>query len=91
MINYCSTGKKSFQTESIAEEALLSAWTMYNYPPDKGPIAIYVCDECGTYHFTSKGTMNPKLSAMLADGTLTRQKDANAWLDKINKRGKYKK
>jgi hypothetical protein len=82
----CSTHKKQFMTEGIAEEALLAAWTTYSYKQGSGPVAIYLCSECGTYHLTSQGPMNKKLAESLANGEIDRQKDSNAWMDKIKGR-----
>ena len=50
-----------YPTESIAEEALISAWITYQYTHGNGPIGVYLCEDCGSYHLTSKGTINNKL------------------------------
>lgn len=85
----CSTHKKMYLTEFIAEEALISAWTTYEYASGNGPIAVYKCDECGSYHLTSKGVMNKKLSEYLVSGKIKSAKEADSWLDKIKRRGKH--
>jgi len=76
-----------YPTESLAEEALVSAWIKYDYARGNGPVAIYRCEDCGTFHFTSKGKMNEKLSTLLAKGEIRKEKEADKWLNKI-KRGR---
>ena len=78
----CSTGKKVYETLQTAEDALIDAYVKFN----RGPIAVYKCDDCGYYHLTSKGAMNKKLSSHLAAGKIKQQQDANAWLDRLKKR-----
>lgn len=65
---------------------MLSAWATYNYRQGSGPVAVYLCSECGAYHLTSQGPMNKKLAESLAKGEIDRQKDSNAWMDKIKGR-----
>ena len=82
----CVTKKKVYQTMDVAEDALIDAWIKFDYAPNQGPIAIYRCDDCGYFHFTSKGIMNEKLAKYQTDGKIKLQKRANAWHDKIKKR-----
>lgn len=79
----CSTHKKVYATETLAEEALIGARTAYDYPHNNGPVAVYRCDDCGYYHLTSRGPMNIKLQQLLKDGSINRQKEADAWLAKL--------
>ena len=78
----CRTNKKVYQTVEIAEDALLEA----NIKFERGPIAIYKCEDCGYYHLTSQGQMNEKLAAFIAAGKLKQQKEANGWLDKLKRK-----
>jgi hypothetical protein len=66
----------------MAEDVLIEAQTAFDYNTGHGPIAVYVCDDCGYYHLTSKGPMNDRLSQYIASGKLARQKEANRWADK---------
>jgi hypothetical protein len=84
----CPTYKKVYLTESIAEEALISAWITYNYAQGSGPINIYICEDCGYYHLTSKGPMNKKLEEQIASGKIHQKKGENAWLDKLKHKRK---
>ncbi len=82
----CVTGKKVYPSKEIAEDALIEAWTRYEYGRGNGPVAVYQCEDCGQYHLTSIGEMNSRLKKSLEDGTIKLQKEANRWTDKFNKR-----
>lgn len=69
----------------LAEDALLSAWTVYDYSPQNGPVNVYQCTECGYFHFTSKGQMLPQLKEQWANGEILRQREANRWLQRLKK------
>ncbi len=83
MLN-CTTGKRVYQTEIIAEEALIDSHSRNNYA-GTGPVAVYQCEECGYYHFTSKGPMNKKLAEQIASGKIKLQQQANEWSQKWRK------
>lgn len=85
MAGKCVTGKKVYATITLAEDALLDAHIRFEYA-GQGPIAIYRCDDCGYYHFTSQGTMNERLKNALKDGSIARQKQASHWERKFGKR-----
>lgn len=82
----CITHKKMYQSYELAVDALIDARTRYEYAHNNGPIAVYKCEECGYYHLTSQGKMNETLQQYLAEGKIELQKEANRWLDKLNKR-----
>ncbi|MBL7857339.1 MAG: hypothetical protein JNM57_06600 [Cyclobacteriaceae bacterium] len=82
----CSSGKKMYASEAIAEDVLIEAWTRYDYAPNHGPIAIYLCEDCGAYHLTSKGVMNEKLAQYIKEGKISRQKEADRWLNRLKKK-----
>lgn len=77
-----------YATESIAEEALISARITYSYPQDSGPVGVYLCEDCGQYHLTSQGIMNKKLAALMASGKIRQAKQAEDWVDKIKRKHK---
>lgn len=81
----CVSNKKVYQTESLAEDALIEARTQFDFAPNSGPIAVYKCEDCGCYHLTSKGKMNERLAKLLASGKIQLQKEANKWLGKMKK------
>lgn len=80
----CRTGKRVYQTESLAEEALIDAHSRNRYS-GTGPISIYQCKECGYYHFTSKGPMSKRLADAIASGKIMLQQQANEWSRKWKK------
>lgn len=82
----CITGKKIYESQEVAENVLIEAWSRYDYAPGRGPLAVYRCDDCGRFHLTSSGEMNPKLAQHLKEGKLQLQKEANYWLEKLKKK-----
>lgn len=82
----CPTKKRSFHSAELAEEALIGAHIHFNYGKGQGPIGFYQCEECGSYHFTSKGSMNIRLAQMLNDGMMQKQKEVKWWEDKFRKK-----
>ncbi|HET6540031.1 MAG TPA: hypothetical protein VFG46_06075 [Chryseolinea sp.] len=75
-----------YPTEAIAEEALISAWITYQYTHGNGPIGVYLCEDCGSYHLTSKGIINNKLQEAITTGKIQKNKEINTWLDKIRRK-----
>jgi hypothetical protein len=82
----CVSNKKAYPTKEIAEDALIETHMQFEFRSGAGPIAVYLCEDCGSYHFTSRGPMNSKLEQMGKEGKIKRQREANAWLDKLKKR-----
>ena len=82
----CSSNKKVYTSQEIAEDVLIETWTRYTYAPGSGPVAVYICNDCGYYHLTSRGPTNAKLASYLAEGKIKKQKEANDWLDKLKKK-----
>ena len=77
-----------FLTEAIAEDALVAAWITYGFKEGQGPIAVYRCDECGGFHLTSKGSVNPKLAEHLRRGEIKKRQEENEWIEKLKRKGK---
>lgn len=82
----CISGKRTFDTEAIAEDVLVELWTRNEYAESYGPIAVYKCEDCGRYHLTSRSPMNEKLKSYLASRQSKLNKEANRWLDKFKKK-----
>jgi hypothetical protein len=57
----CVTGKRQYDTQSQAEEALIETRGRFVFREGSGPIDVYQCDDCGYWHFTSKGTVSDLL------------------------------
>lgn len=75
-----------YPTQEMAEEALIEARINFDFPKGSGPVAVYRCEDCGQYHLTSKGEMNPRLAEYIASGKIRLQQEANRWADKLKKR-----
>lgn len=58
MKSNCVTGKRCYEDEAIAIEALIQHHVINNYESGEGPINVYECQDCGNWHFTSKGPKN---------------------------------
>lgn len=77
------TGKVSFDSEIIAEEALLSHHARQFHQPGQGPINVYECDHCGCWHFTSKGEVHHQLNSEKTLDRLNRERLGNHWERKL--------
>ena len=82
VMDKCSSGKRMYVTEQMAEDVLVETWTRFEFVGNNGPISVYRCEDCGQYHLTSRGPMNERLSKALAEGKIQRQKEADRWLEK---------
>ena len=82
----CVSNKKVYNSEQVAEDALIDAWTRSEYPGGRGPVAVYRCDDCGYFHFTSQGIMNQKLAKFIKDGKRDRLREANHWENKLKRK-----
>jgi hypothetical protein len=81
----CPSGKRAYFTQELAEDALIEAHARFEYGKGSGPVAIYKCDDCGHYHFTSQGAMDTKLSQYLTSDKAKLEKEASKWLEKFKK------
>lgn len=81
----CSTGKNTYASQALAEDALLEAHIRTDFPKGQGPVTVYACQICSGYHLTSKGLMNPRLASAVADGTIRRLREAADWERKFRK------
>jgi hypothetical protein len=86
MSSNCVSGKKSFQTQMLAEDVLIELWSKNNYSANNAPIAVYRCDDCGLFHLTSRGQMNERLAAYLSGNKFKLDREAAKWSDKFKKR-----
>lgn len=79
----CVTGKKSYSTKEIAEEALINNHITFNHRAGSGPINVYQCSDCGCWHFTSKGEVNPILNNSRTKSFIRKESDKKSWEDKF--------
>ena len=77
------TGKISFDSEVIAEEALLSHHARQFHQPGQGPTNIYQCDHCSCWHFTSKGEVHSALQSDDSRARLERERLGTHWERKL--------
>jgi hypothetical protein len=82
----CPSGKVSYQSRALAEDALIDSWIRNNFSPGQGPVDVYTCDDCGDFHFTSKGNMNARLKAEWDNGSIAKNRRAFQLEDKLKRR-----
>ncbi len=75
----CISGKKRYDSRHMAEDALIDAWERNYYTLTNGPVNVYRCEDCGDWHWTSKGTLNERLAAELRGERLKKKREANDW------------
>jgi hypothetical protein len=77
----CITNKVCYDTQEIAEEALIQNRSRYYHDDNSGPINVYLCRECGNYHFTSQGEPNKLIKSN--KGKINSNREANYWERKL--------
>lgn len=82
MKSKCITKKTQYATQQSAEDVLIDLWIRNDYNEGHAPIAIYKCDECGDFHFTSHGPMNERLAKAITSNRMKIEKEASRWADK---------
>lgn len=75
----CSSGKTTFDSKELAEEALIQNHIRNNHRPGTGPQNIYVCGDCGMWHFTSKGPVSPLLQDEEVKDRIAKEKRSQDW------------
>ena len=80
--NVCSTQKRPYDDETMAVEALIQ-WYIRNDSRSAGPTNVYQCEECGYWHFTSKGGLHEKLLDPEVKKYIEREKRAFEWEQKL--------
>lgn len=86
MAENCPSGKVAYQTEAFAVDALLDVWSRTPFRHGEGPITVYQCEDCGLYHFTSKGNMHERLNELINSGQLGRMRESARWEEKFRGR-----
>ena len=81
----CVTGKNMYLNQEAAEQALIQAWVRNDFAEGHGPVNVYRCHDCGQFHLTSSGQMNPILAEHIRNGKLKLQKEANYWEKKLKR------
>lgn len=79
----CSTGKRCFEDGIVALDALIQNHIINDYASKEGPINIYQCDLCGSWHFTSKGPRHEALADPETQERIRKERRANYWERKL--------
>ncbi len=75
----CPSGKQRFDSEQLAVDALLDLWSRVDFGLGTAPVTVYLCTDCGDYHFTSRGEKHPRLEELIRSGTLGSKRRASEW------------
>ncbi len=81
----CPTHKVCYDTRELAEEALLQNHARF-YHTGTGPVNVYACDYCGSYHFTSKGEVHELLRDDKNKKRIELGREANYWEEKYRRK-----
>lgn len=80
----CATGKRVFESEALAEEALIQNHVRNDYSRQtNGPTNIYQCRDCGFWHFTSKGGLHPMFEDEGVQERIKRERAAYHWEQRL--------
>ncbi len=83
MSGQCSSGKRCFDSVTLAKESLIHIRT--RFPAGEGPQGIYQCDLCGCYHLTSDSGADFGLDDKDRH-RIDREREARHWEDKFRKK-----
>ncbi|MDH5608232.1 MAG: hypothetical protein OEY56_02025 [Cyclobacteriaceae bacterium] len=81
---FCKVSHKvCYDSETLAEEALIQHHARQHHVPGRGPVNIYLCDHCDGWHFTSKGEPHPSLSRPDVQERIRKEREGNYWERKL--------
>ena len=72
--------KRSYLSEETAVTALLEVRSRFAM---NSSVTVYLCENCGQWHLTSRGQLHPKLAALLNSGEINRLREAEHWERKL--------
>lgn len=75
----CVTGKTCYATEELAKEALIQNHIRNGHRTGSGPINYYKCNDCGNWHFTSKGNPHPMFSDAQTMNKIKKERLVQSW------------
>lgn len=78
-MDQCVTRKRVYFSQEEAENALIDSWGRNHFSATNGPIGVYQCLDCGNWHWTSQGSMNPRLFEEIENGNIKKARLANDW------------
>lgn len=79
----CSSGKRAYSNLVLAKETLIQHHIRNNYKRGEGPINVYECQECGNWHFTSKGAENEIFEDQEVMARIESERRAFLWEQKL--------
>lgn len=79
----CPSGKTSFITRELGEEALIQNHIRNNPRKGAGPQNIYECMDCGEWHFTSRLPAADVLSDENVISRITKERRSFEWEQRI--------
>ncbi len=84
MINTsCISQKRFYDTEQLALDALIQYHIRNAFEKNQGPKNIYQCDNCGGWHFTSKGNYHTYLTDAEGKEYIKKERKAFYWEKKL--------
>lgn len=79
----CVSNKRSFGDQQLALEALIQHHIRNELAHDQGPINVYQCNDCGAWHFTSKGKKADILNEKEVVEQIKKERRAYQWEQKF--------
>ncbi|WP_132644093.1 hypothetical protein [Roseivirga ehrenbergii] len=76
----CSSGKIQYDSQQLAEDALIDQHIYKGFAEHQGPQNVYECRDCGYWHMTSKNAERlPRLQEMIDSGEMRKKQQASQW------------
>lgn len=72
-----------YDTEELAIEALIANRSRFHHASHSGPINVYQCEDCGRWHFTSRGPAHPVLESEEVRKRIDLNREAGYWEQKL--------
>ncbi len=82
-LSSCTSGKRSFSSLELAEEALIQHHVRNDYKHGEGPINVYQCEYCNEWHFTSKGSKHDLFDDSEVQKRIETERRAFQWEQKL--------
>ncbi len=79
----CPTGKTSFESQELAEEALIQNHIRNNHRSGAGPQNVYECRDCGDWHFTSQSPVSDLLLDREVQKRIEKERRVLEWEQRI--------
>ena len=77
----CVTGKNGYYSEQEVQEALIRSHIRFV----KAAQSYYLCNDCGEYHLTSQGILNPLLNDPQIQARIKKERQEQDWLERFSR------